>query len=316
MDEMQNFRLLESPLSMRVCNTVFEAEALIFEPVSGFYFGACGPVQIVKCYECEFTCDIPMIMLFLLLDGEYHVEFQVDNPYLITLKKNNFIISEWNNTTAKSIFPIQNSYCHVALSIKFGAITNNFGKSVENNIIKLLHTSFNKKSYGIPAITGLASPALISSGKRIFNIFKDSIIDNMEMRGAALDFLSKLIQQASQPVYNKYVILHDYDIHKLTNLKQFIENNYLKHISLSEYYSSAEMSESKANNGFKKLFNMTISKYIHTCKMQYAHEMLSAKKLNVSECAFALEYTNIGHFIAAFRRHYGLTPGEILRSSS
>lgn len=73
------------------------------------------------------------------------------------------------------------------------------------------------------------------------------------------------------------------------------------------------MSESKANRAFKQLFNVTIAGFLHNCRLQYAHAMLSERKRNVSECAFEIGYASISHFITAYRKQYGQTPGNVFR---
>jgi AraC-like DNA-binding protein len=41
--------------------------------------------------------------------------------------------------------------------------------------------------------------------------------------------------------------------------------------------------------------------------------MLKERKMNVSQCAFAVGYSNVGHFISAYKKLYGITPKQTMR---
>ena len=44
--------------------------------------------------------------------------------------------------------------------------------------------------------------------------------------------------------------------------------------------------------------------------MQQASEILSKQKVNISEVAYALGYSNLSHFSNSFKDYYGLSPKE------
>lgn len=44
-----------------------------------------------------------------------------------------------------------------------------------------------------------------------------------------------------------------------------------------------------------------------------AHDLLESGRYKAKDVAWMVGYTNVSHFIDAFRKHYGLTPGECLR---
>lgn len=137
----------------------------------------------------------------------------------------------------------------------------------------------------------------------------------MSLRGAAVDFFTRIVRNAVEQENLPVLPIHDRDARVLIGLKERMEKD-SSGLTAKELCAAIGMSESKANKGFKALFGTTIARHLHACKLAQAHALLSRKKCNVSECAYTLGYTNIGHFIAAFRKKYGITPRELIRGTT
>ena len=60
----------------------------------------------------------------------------------------------------------------------------------------------------------------------------------------------------------------------------------------------------------KELTNLSAYDFIKTIRMQQASEILSKQKVNISEVAYALGYSNLSHFSNSFKDYYGLSPKE------
>lgn len=99
-------------------------------------------------------------------------------------------------------------------------------------------------------------------------------------------------------------------------LKNEIENQFLMIDTVEELYSKVGINRSKINQGFKHLYGVSIAKFVHKCKMEYAYSMLEKRRMNVSQCAFAIGYSNVGHFISAYKKLYGITPKQTMRQFS
>lgn len=322
MDVMRTHRLKESSLPLLICIDDMEFDALVFEPIQGFYYGSCGPTLIPRHFGSVFYCDRPLLMFILILDGTYGIDFGKDRHHSLQLGKNTFLVGDWHEQWGHTVIPAQRAYSHIAFAVDRGAIGANFGESVENELLLTLHPTLQNTAYNVPTISGLASPDLVSAGKRLQHIVgtgtynRLSCIDTMELRAASLDFFARILRNAATPSSRPLMIIHDQDSRSLTRLKEDIERDCLVDLNVRELCTSIGMSESKANKAFKQLFNVTIAKHVHNCRMNHAHAMLIRREKNVSECAFEVGYTNIGHFIAAFKKHYGMTPGDAIRHSS
>lgn len=68
------------------------------------------------------------------------------------------------------------------------------------------------------------------------------------------------------------------------------------------------------SRSFKKVFGITIQYFLIQQKMLCALTLMNKKrKITVKELAAALDYNSTSQFIAAFRKHVGRTPGELIR---
>ncbi|MCG8334386.1 MAG: AraC family transcriptional regulator [Proteobacteria bacterium] len=73
------------------------------------------------------------------------------------------------------------------------------------------------------------------------------------------------------------------------------------------------LNEFKLKNGFRKLFSSSIYQYFQNNRMSRAKCLLQQGSLNVSSVAWEVGYTNVSHFIAAFKKKYGINPGNMLK---
>ena len=73
------------------------------------------------------------------------------------------------------------------------------------------------------------------------------------------------------------------------------------------------LNECSLKSGFRDVFATTVHGYLVRNRMETARRLLLNEKKNVSEAAWDVGYTNVSHFIAVFRKHYGMTPGCFLK---
>lgn len=63
----------------------------------------------------------------------------------------------------------------------------------------------------------------------------------------------------------------------------------------------------------KQLTNQSARDFIRNIRMKQATYLLTNKKLNVSEVAFSLGYSNLSHFSNSFKSFYGVSPTEFVQ---
>ena len=73
------------------------------------------------------------------------------------------------------------------------------------------------------------------------------------------------------------------------------------------------MNECYLKKGFKEIFGTTIFDFYQQQRMEHAKYLLYEKGLSVTDVSDLLGYSSISHFSAAFKKHTGLKPCELLR---
>ncbi|HIK06883.1 MAG TPA: helix-turn-helix transcriptional regulator [Trichormus sp. M33_DOE_039] len=79
---------------------------------------------------------------------------------------------------------------------------------------------------------------------------------------------------------------------------------------LSELAQTVGVSESTLQKGFQMQFGTTVFAYLTNQRMEQAHQLLQNSDFTVAEVANIVGYSHLGHFAAAFKRKFGITPKE------
>ncbi|MBE9171462.1 helix-turn-helix transcriptional regulator [Pleurocapsales cyanobacterium LEGE 06147] len=82
--------------------------------------------------------------------------------------------------------------------------------------------------------------------------------------------------------------------------------------SLLELAQIVGVSDRTLRRGFQELFGTTVFSYLTSKRMEKANQLLRSGKLSVAEVANISGYSQQGHFAAAFKRKFGITPRECL----
>ena len=64
--------------------------------------------------------------------------------------------------------------------------------------------------------------------------------------------------------------------------------------------------------GFKQLYGVTVTGYLTQQRMYRAEQLLRSRQCTVTEAARQVGYGHLGHFAAAFKRQFGITPRQCL----
>jgi AraC-like DNA-binding protein len=84
-------------------------------------------------------------------------------------------------------------------------------------------------------------------------------------------------------------------------------------ITIKELSRKVAMNECYLKKGFKEVFGTTIFDFYQQQRMEHAKYLLYEKSLSVTDVSALLGYSSISHFSAAFKKHTGLKPCELLR---
>lgn len=63
---------------------------------------------------------------------------------------------------------------------------------------------------------------------------------------------------------------------------------------------------------FKKIIGVTITDYFNDQKMKYAYSLLQSSGYSVEQICERINFNNISYFYRLFKKHFGITPKEVL----
>lgn len=149
---------------------------------------------------------------------------------------------------------------------------------------------------------------------QLFNVQLSSNANRLYYQGKILELLALYFSE-KKPDMENCPFLRDQEI--LRKIKQ-VKDHILKHIetplSLKELARWAALNEYQLKAGFKEIYGNTVHGYLSDHKLDNARVLLDTKKYQVAEAAYQIGYTNPSHFIAAFKKKFGVTPKKYLMS--
>lgn len=100
------------------------------------------------------------------------------------------------------------------------------------------------------------------------------------------------------------------DARKLKEAREILLNDLTNPPTVKELSNLSGLTEYKLKEGFKQVYGTTVYGFVLDKKMEIAREKLESSDVQVKEIAFDLGYENPSHFIAAFKKKYGVTPKQ------
>jgi AraC-like DNA-binding protein len=101
-------------------------------------------------------------------------------------------------------------------------------------------------------------------------------------------------------------------VRKIKHAKEYL----LKHMDappgLKELAKTAGLNEYQLKVGFKEIYGNTVFGYLLEHKLDHARVLLDSSRYQVNEVAYQIGYANPSHFIAAFKKKFGVTPKKYL----
>ena len=108
---------------------------------------------------------------------------------------------------------------------------------------------------------------------------------------------------------------NDENLKKIAKAKDVILKDIKNPPSLIELSKTIDLSLKNLKKGFKEIYGKPVYKYLFDFKMEKAKQLLSNGNLNVNEVSYNLGYSSSSHFIAAFKKKYGITPRTYINNN-
>ena len=232
--------------------------------------------------RCDYSCGRGIFGISLALSGE--AEYRFGTGERITVREGDLILLP---DTSVYTMSVRSPYRHY---------TVNF-------------TVRGETSDEIPTDNGIIVHKTDSSAFR--DIFRELIAVRsergfgFEVRSVMLVYsmLARLIAELSEDKCGG-------SRHRLLPVKQYIDKNYRRNISLSELAGLADMSVTNFRRLFLSAYGVTPMRYRDSVRLSAAKEYLSSGLLSVTEVAKLSGFEDTAYFVRFFKKNLGLTPGE------
>lgn len=147
---------------------------------------------------------------------------------------------------------------------------------------------------------------------QLFTTTLSESAEKLYYHGKALELLG-LYFSSKKPDTESCPFLNDEEtVRKIKHAKEFLLKNLESPPSLKEIAKAAALNEYQLKVGFKEIYGNTVFGYLNDHKLDHSRLLLDTGKFQVSEVAYQIGYTNPSHFIAAFKKKFGVTPKKYL----
>lgn len=239
------------------------------------------------------------VAILLVLKGEQIIQ-NYDGSKL-TVKENEIVILPRDLYVVSDFIAEQGS---------FEALIFFIDELILNRFIKLCSKNLINKKLTSKVLKAEIGDQVTQYVRSLNDIYKGAENNEALLELKLLEFLLLLEQNvASQALLESLVAPI-----KKRSIGEFMEENYLSNLSISDYAALTGRSDSTFSRDFKRLFKTTPKKWLIAKRLDKSHELLRTTQLNVTEVAVEVGYDNVSHFISAYKKAYGVTPKSTLKN--
>ena len=145
-----------------------------------------------------------------------------------------------------------------------------------------------------------------------FNIH--SSLKGLYYKAKAYELMSLHFNQPEDADIEQCPFLADeLNVQKIKKAKDIIIARMTEPPTLQELSTEINLPLKKLKDGFKQIYGEPVFTFLYDYKMEMACKLL-AEGNNVNEVGLKLGYSTSSHFIAAFKKKYGVTPKKYVKN--
>lgn len=127
-----------------------------------------------------------------------------------------------------------------------------------------------------------------------------------------LEALSLLFAEKKSNTEQCPFLKNEITLQKIKVAKNMLLQQFKDPPTIPELARLVQLNEFQLKAGFKEIYGQGPYHYLMTYKLEMARKLLSEQQLQVQQVAHEIGYTNISHFIDAFKKQFGITPKKLL----
>ena len=125
-------------------------------------------------------------------------------------------------------------------------------------------------------------------------------------------YISESVLQLDKPI-SSFDLSVD-DVTCIRRAKEILDSNLTDPPTIRYLSKMVRLNEYKLKKGFKELFSVPVHTYVIRRKLEFAKLLLDSDDITVSEASYRAGYGNVSHFASAFRKQYGVNPGNYVKA--
>jgi AraC-like DNA-binding protein len=176
---------------------------------------------------------------------------------------------------------------------------------------QLLKTFMPKAGENIFAYTGSYNLRISEKMQQLNAITEKGLVRNLMIKGIVHVMLAMEIQQHKEDkknAKNNFGSLTKQELDDIKELAYFIKNYPEIQYSLKYLSKKSGHSPAKLQEGFKLLFNRTVTDYIRNIRVETAEHLIKTTDLNISEIVYSVGLTSRSYFSKIFKEKYNCSP--------
>lgn len=192
--------------------------------------------------------------------------------------------------------------------------------------IKKFHSLFSNEAEIIPFLSkdnidkkyykeDDISPSMAIVLNQLLHYNLSPSIKKLYYKGKAYELLSLYFNRSEDPNAEQCPFLIDEEnVLKIRKAKDIILSRMSEPPTLQELADMVGISLKKLKEGFKEIYGDTVFGFLLDYKLEYARQLLDSGSFNVNEVGLKIGYSTSSHFIAAFKKKFGVTPKKYLQN--
>lgn len=200
-------------------------------------------------------------------------------------------------------------YFRFSASFLFQFVQNIKLSNKKDDVLAFKHPKSFRKTFNVCSIKRMALNTFLN---HTYSGALENILLNAKVHELLLYSLECLVIEKEEGFVCKF-LADDFGKERIYKAREILLERIGDPITIKELSRKVAINECYLKKGFKEIFGTTIFDYYQQQRMEHAKYLLYNKGLNVTDVSALLGYSSISHFSAAFKKHTGLKPCELLR---
>ena len=244
------------------------------------------------------------------LKGTSKVHFNSKN-YTIDLREEQSLLIYNTNQNLPLDLEVPKDGSVISLFVKI-ELFHSFFSEVADHIPFLHEEHRDKKYYDQSPLT----PETILVLNKINKLKFLDHLQQLYLKGKAYELISIFFNQNAESAKSCPFLMDDEYLSKVKKVKDIVVDKMVDPPSLNDLAEEVGLNLKKLKQGFKQVYGASVFNFLFNYKMEYSRKLLDSGKYNINEVGEKVGYSTASHFIASFKKKYGITPKKYIQSQT